>query len=502
MTTPLLMVVLSLVVGQVGAADGVDPIETHARGPYEVGSWDWDFGPLQLTPVVGTNPLAVQHFGTGRYPIGLPGSELPAPFIVFAHGRFQSAPFTGTNHTQASYLLDHLASWGFVVVSVNLDVVGQFAFPAAIPQRGELIHATIDRFDDQDQDDLFFDMSRIGLVGHSRGGEGVVAAYVDNPDSREIHAVATIAPTDFEEYSFSGVHYLGLYGSKDGDVNNGWPIKVYERSTGRHKAFQYIEGANHFWFTDSIQFTGEGNGLITREQHHEIAWTYITHFLRETVGDRAPGRFGELSDGPSLFPVTDSADIHPMYFDPDGLVVNNHQQWPLDPSMNTLGLVTAGSMLLELSESSLNSPGATFYHPTFAMRARFDTALGTPLYVEELEPGTDASPFDYLSLRVMQPLGSDLNTAGQVQDMRLALVDMRNNVAALTLSDYGTIPWPVTHAGFAFPEKSVLRTSRLPLDDFVAANPELQLNDLRLVALVFDQTTVGEVRVDDIAFTR
>ncbi len=484
-------------------------LPAFAPGPFAVGRWDWDFGTVNVSPVFGTTPLTVQHYGTVRYPAQWNGRLAPVapgypfPFVVFAHGRYQLAPYTGSNHLEAGYLLDHLASWGFVVASVNLDVVGSFSNPPAIPQRGELIHATIAAFEALDPQHIVVDFDRAGLVGHSRGGEGCLAAWSNNPAGHPLRAIATIAPTNFQHYALLDLPYLGLYGSKDGDVNNGMPIQAWDAARQDIKAFEYIEGANHFWFTDDITYSGEGNADITREQHHDAARLCITEFLlRELApGGPQPVPVPQLCDGEGLWPLTAAVTVHPMYTDPGALVVNDFEDAPENALLNSLGGLSLGNLLVTQDEESLAQGGKTFWHQTSGgWIAHSLPPPSLPFYAEELPPGTDVSGFDCVSLRVLQRWGAALNPTGQPQNLRVALADAAVHIAVLRLSDYGTIPWPITHSG-NFPKKSVLRTTRIPLADFLAKNPALDLTNLRFVALVLDQTPSSELRIDDLQFS-
>jgi dienelactone hydrolase len=521
---------LAMIIALAPPAAAQQAIATFERGRFAVGSADWDFGPVDVTmPGSPGELLSVQHFGTLRYPAAAEGAGTPAaqggpfPFVVFSHGRFHEAPFIGHNHEQASYLLDHLASWGFVVASVNLDVVGQFGSPSAIKQRGELALHTIEGFEalaalDPARYDV--DFAHIGLVGHSRGGEGCLAAWKNNDAGHAIEAIATIAPTNYQDQLLTGVPYLGLYGSKDGDVNNGWPIQVYDQASQAAKLFEYVEGANHFWFTDSIHFAGEGQALITREQHHDLARTYITAFLLSTLRDEPPEGphvpLTELCDGPSLFPVTGPIVVHPIYSDPDALVVNHFEDEDADPGHNSLGGASVGELLMTQDEESLDNNAKSFFHRTrggwiaYMVQGegapgggRPGAALGfIPVYVEELPGGVDASAYSHLSLNALQRWNAPLNPEGQSQDLHLLQADGRGRSAQVQLSDWGTIPWPVTHGGSGFPKKSVLRTTRIPLREFHAANPLLDLTDIRLASLVFDQSPTADLRIDDLSFTR
>ncbi len=487
---------------------GDDPLETLQPGPYAVGFIDWDFGSVELSGVNGPGTINRDHFGRVFYPATVAGEGTPAangfpfPLIVWAHGRFHQTPFINHNHEQAAYLTEHLASWGFFVASVNLDVVGAFSFPAAIPQRAELIHHTLSAFFAFDPNEVLIDRTRIGVAGHSRGGDGAIQAWLTNPDGHPIHAVATISPTDFDDTSLGAVPYLGLYGSKDGDVNNGWPIKQYDKASGATKAFEYIHGANHFWFTDTIHFSGEGNGDITRAQHHEIARSTMAHFFRSAFGLNNDPDFTELADGPGLAPLTDVIEILPNYSNPTHYVINNVEAFPINPSLNSQGLLSAGSLLTLLDEQGLNNAGQTFYHRTKAVRAEFNApGPSAPFYLEEVSPFVDPSQWDFLSFRALQKVNGPLNTPGVEQEFTVAVVDAAGEVATVPLTDHGKVVWPATHTGSSFPQKSVLRTTRIPLRAFKTANNLLQLSQIRYIAVVFNQNDAGDLRLDDFVFT-
>ena len=520
---PLALLVPALIAAAAALADAQElgpgqAIATFGPGRYAVGSADWDFGTIDISkPGSTSETIAVQHFGTLRYPAQAVGSSRgpvprapvspggPFPFVVFSHGRFHEDPYIGHNHEQASYLIEHLASWGFVVASVNLDVVGQYGLPAAIKQRGEIVLATIAAFQQLDPALYDIDFEHIGLVGHSRGGEGCLAAWKNNTAGYPIAAIATIALTNFQEQLLEGVPYLGLLGSKDGDVSNGWPIAVYDQAEPAPKLFEYIEGANHFWFTDSIHFSGEGQALITREQHHEVARTYITAFLLSTLHD-APLPLQTLCDGPSLAPVTGPIAIHPLFATPDRLLINHFEEADADPAVNSLGGTSAGEALLTQSEESLDNGAKTFFHRTHGGWIAFDSSGGlpagtAPVYVEELPGGADASGYTHLALNALQRWNAPLNTADQSQDLHVVLVDGAGQEAQVALSAWGTIPWPITHGG-AVPKKSVLRTTRIPLREFAEANAALDLTDVRFVSLLFDMTPSADLRIDDLSFTR
>jgi len=135
----------------------------------------------------------------------------PYPLLVFMHGRhptcghgenprvddsFQYAmsgtcpdesPIIVPNHEGYGYLADRLASWGYVVVSINanrgIPLIGD-----TVLARGRLVLKHLERLSEWNtfggsmahlgvELQGALDFSQVGLFGHSNGGEGVRAAY-------------------------------------------------------------------------------------------------------------------------------------------------------------------------------------------------------------------------------------------------------------------------------------------------------------------------------------
>ena len=495
------------------------PLDQLSPGPFDTATWDWDFGSVQTTNPNSGNTLNVSHFGQLTYPTDGSAGPLPPaanpegglPLVVFGHGRFFSAATAPTNHLEAAYLMERLASWGIASTSVNLGVVGQFGFPAAIPQRGDIFRATAERtLDLANQPGTppaglaqALDGSRIGLLGHSRGGEGAVAAAVQNMlagSPLQVIAVGTIAPTDFEAYTIDAeMPYMGLYGSRDGDVNNGWPIRLHDRARSEDRTFEFIHGANHFWFTEGLTFAGEGAADIPRALHHEIAMGYLAGFMAQQLGISDDPRT-VFADGPEMLPVTSQATILPMYRDPIRLEIENFQNMAAPLLETSEGLLSGWGGFRAVIEDSLQQQPLTLYHRTRGAAVAFDQPSNA--WAAQIPPGVDPVATPFLSVQFMQRLSAPLNTPGLDQDVTLALIDAQGDLATLPLSDYGRIPWPITHAGTQFPDKSVLRTTRVPLTEFTALNPALDLDQLSLFAFVADRTSQGELEFDAIELSR
>jgi dienelactone hydrolase len=97
-------------------------------------------------------------------------------------------------------------------------------------------------------------------------------------------------------------------------------------------------------------------------------------------------------------------------------------------------------------------------------------------------------------------------------DLSIEVVDAAGVRASVPLSRYGAIRRPleswilrrrdIEEDRFAETHEIVLQTFVLPLADFVAAAPSLDLTRLREVRFLFDRVVAGTVIVDDIGFAR
>ena len=124
-------------------------------------------------------------------------------------------------------------------------------------------------------------MKRIGLMGHSRGGDAVTSFLDYNRMRRAtgrrypIRGAISLAPVDYERKAPYGTPYLSILPTCDGDVSNLQGARFYERS-------QYVEpgdpfpriqmsvlGGNHnyfntVWFADNDDSNQADNGCQYR----------------------------------------------------------------------------------------------------------------------------------------------------------------------------------------------------------------------------------------------
>lgn len=237
-------------------------------------------------------------------PSAIDPSGAPYPLVIVAHGRHRSS---APSYQGYRYLTNHLASHGMICMSIDLnDVNAQDGGigSTAIDTRGLVIleHIRILLARNSTPGDLLhnkIDSNNIALVGHSRGGEGVVAAQVNNlslpaADRFQIKAVVPIAPTNFLDPVHSGAPLFVIYGSSDADVSGGSdvvnPFFIYDRSE-TPKAMIFVHNARHNGFNSVWVTPAEENetilaGALSPAQHRAIAQAYINAFFQSKLFNR------------------------------------------------------------------------------------------------------------------------------------------------------------------------------------------------------------------------
>ena len=122
---------------------------------------------------------------------------------------------------------------------------------------------------------------------------------------------------------------------------------------------------------------------------------------------------------------------------------------------------------------------------------------------DEDEPGSDAAS--------QRSSGDRDEPEDPPVDLSIEVTDGAGQSARVVLGDYGAIRRPldtyVLRRGdiearrFATHWELILQTYSIPLGDFVAANPAIDLRRLTSIAFVFDQVHGGEVSIDQIGFS-
>lgn len=246
------------------------------------------------------------------YPSGK--KNCPALFIVHGNHDYDVPSYLGYD-----YLAEYLASNGYVVVSIDENIVnglGNENDARALMVLENIKALLKEREKENSLAYELIDPDKIVIAGHSRGGECVSTAYLfndldacpDNGNNRfnyhfNISGVIAIAPV-CDQYmpadhavKIEDVNYLLLHGANDQDVSSMMGEKQYNNVnfTGHKdcfKSYVYLMGANHGQFntqwgrydwSDCVKWFLNTAHFIEAEEQQEIAKVYIRAFLDKTL---------------------------------------------------------------------------------------------------------------------------------------------------------------------------------------------------------------------------
>jgi dienelactone hydrolase len=200
----------------------------------------------------------------------------PRPLVLFMHGRHGTcydpgdadawsdrwpckAPFREVpSHLGYDYVQQVLASQGYATVSVRVNGINAQDFDApdgGAGARARLVQAHLDHWVGLAAAHQV-DQSRVVLVGHSRGGEGVDRASIRIPLTAPYRIVGQvlIAPTDFAVQTAPYVPTVTLLPFCDGDVSDLQGQKFTDAARDvapgdtSLKSSVLVMGANHNYF--------------------------------------------------------------------------------------------------------------------------------------------------------------------------------------------------------------------------------------------------------------
>jgi len=241
-------------------------------GPLATERVEYDLGDsvLQNPLIPGTNELR----GVIHYPADTAAG--PFPLVLILHGRHAvcvSAEVSWPCPTEEipsykgyDYLASHLASRGFVVVSVGANGVNFFdsAGDGGMSARANIIRKSLQLLQHWADGGsgspmppanlASVDFGRLGLIGHSRGGEGIMTyaeELATHPGDLVPSMLLPLAPVDFNRPFVSGIPVSLITPECDNDVIDIQGVHFFDDGRMEDSADRYwvsIDGANHNYF--------------------------------------------------------------------------------------------------------------------------------------------------------------------------------------------------------------------------------------------------------------
>ena len=522
-----------------------------AGGPFEVTRAEYHLGKQVFQPSeIGGK---VDLVGDVHYPTDLEAG--PFPLVLFMHGNHSSCYRLATdradyrwpcrdgwralpNYAGYDYISRRLASYGYVVVSVSangVNVLGNNVPDTGMRQRGEVMEKHIDLWNEWSTTggDPFgstfvgaLDMSRIGTMGHSRGGEGVVWNQIvdqERPEPYGIDAVLALAPVDFTRATINEVPFSVVLPYCDGDVYDLQGVHFFDDSRylvpgdPAAKSTVTVFGANHNFFNTVWSPSGGYPGAfddgrwtsceerLTQAEQRRVGASYIVSFFRRYVGDETeldPMWTGAATPG-SIAPARTLVS----YLAPDTpemrLDVDRFTQPGDLATGETGGAVTPRGLGLfgwcantydvpcvpgDLRYWDRNLPGLSEALLGWGSRGgsvRFSLPSGS----------RDVSGFDALSFRAVVNPGYDQNRGVDYQDLAVALIDGDGKEVEVAASAVGNeaLRYPIEHGGAGH---ILMNQVRFPLSEFAGVD----LTRIRSVEFRLTRTFSGVIDVSDVAF--
>lgn len=262
-------------------------------------------------------------FDTKAFPLNArvwyPRGEGPFPLVLIVHGNHGMKDFSDPGY---AWLGELLASRGFILASIDENFLNGGS-RGENDARGWMLLKHLEVFralNDSTGKPLAgrIDMSRIALMGHSRGGEAVAIAgafnrlshYPDDASQRfdfnfDIKALVAIAPVDGQyRPSDKGtplrdINYLVIHGTHDGDVSTFSGLTQYNRvefTPGSHwfKSAILMYRANHGQWNTGWNNLDNGktsprrlalSSLVSGEDQRQFGRLVIGGFLEATLRD-------------------------------------------------------------------------------------------------------------------------------------------------------------------------------------------------------------------------
>ncbi|MGW4490108.1 poly(ethylene terephthalate) hydrolase family protein [Amycolatopsis sp. NPDC004368] len=565
----LVALVFTSLVSPATAAPAAVP-DPLAPGPHRVEEAGYTLGDQAFQPT--GFPGKVELTAEAYYPADTGNG--PYPLVVLLHGRhptcFPEDPDQETGDWPCpsgmkpipSYLGygalgTSLASHGYAVISISangINSVDNQDTSFGMPARGELVLKHLSLLRDWQASGTgrlpaaavrSFDLGRIGLMGHSRGGEGMVNAIEQNAQLASpfaIRALFTLAPTDKERRVPEGLPVGTLVGDCDQDVSSLEGVHYYD--DGRYRLpddrfpreLAVVGGADHNFF-NTVWSPGADGGFddwfgasdspcapasptrLTASQQVDVGTAYMSSFFRYHLGGEQA--FAPLWKGAAGAPASLGATKVDVSYHAPSATGQREDVFRFATTAHTVANDLGGAVTLVGGLNARPCGGASTDASASCLQSAQTVVRREPhrgwgllgVSSEELSwttPGAslvnaiptqhqDVRQFGAVRLRAGVDFTSGANPTGAAQDLDVVLTDASGHSSAARVSRFSDV--------LDYPKKSsdpnetdphlLLNQIRIPLSAFIGVD----LAAVRSVSLVFGATSHGAIVVADLALT-
>jgi hypothetical protein len=545
------------------AASAYPQADPAATGSHAVASQDYTQGDTVFTPA--GFPAPIEFTGVVFYPTDLAAG--PYPLVLYLHGRHATCgtgtlewPCTGGRTAIQSYhgydySAQQLASQGYVVVSISANGINAMDNSTAdlgAAARAELIDRhleywrTLDTAGAAPFGALFVghvDLTRVGTMGHSRGGEGVMRHVSYNAGKAQpfpLKVIVPIAPTNFSRWQVNqNLAVSQFLPYCDGDVSNLQGVHYYDDArylmTGTgHQSYVTVMGANHNYFntvwtpgmgpgaaddwgTPADPFCGTvaGNGRLSSAQQRAVGLAYLAAFFRTEVGGE-PGFFGYVDGTAGKPPTVTALSLFTSYQGNDSERRDlNRLLATADLGTNFLGGAVSqsglsphdlcGGLAPQPQHCLTGQSTARMPHtaPSTLSGLRGLSSLRTgwsaagARFTNQIPAGPlrNLTPFNYLQFRATLDYTDGRNAAGAAQDLSVRLTDSGGNSRTVRVGQASDALFFPPGTMSAVP-KILENTVRVPLVGFAG----IDLTAVATVDMLFDQRASGALLISDLHF--
>jgi hypothetical protein len=503
-----------------------------------VGSTVYELDPMCVAPPLRGNPAGYDVFPVGHaeyalgpvrgsvyYPAADDGLETPfnerlaalgrAPIVFMAHGNHSPAD---PSYLGYPYFQTDLAKMGIVAVSVDCNALnGSASGVGNIEDRADLIIDSIAHFQGLDAaaDSTFsgrLDFGRVGLMGHSRGGDAVVTIpRVIALAGVTIRSVLALAPTNFRFWSGlptirpEGYAFMTVLPAGDGDVRSNNGAQFYDQAIEvPYKSQVYAYNTNHNFFNREWLFDdGLGPPMLARYEHERILSGYGCALFRDTLLGHA-GMIAHLSY--HALPTSVRTDmVHLSFAWRDALTIDEHDE-NNGIDTNSLGgpTVQTGVVADEYAFHEVSYDGLAPFNDSF-----HGESLGMVIEPEE-QNGTfrnalpDPQDLSAKEVWIRSAEVYDARLPAEATGFELGLEDVNGTVVFVDVDGVGGLPRPydrraddLAKYGSDF-SKTMLKTFRFPVSCFSARNRELELREITAVWIRCDRQGRRPIAFDDL----